>query len=132
MTDLPAIFGLTWIGPLTKTVFNQKHENQYLSTAGEGNVFRGVCLSTEGVRETPPGQRPPDRDPLSPLDRDPSTPVLTSSGGYCSGRYASYWTAFLLVVHFEHCTVKPTSKKNRGDINSHCLPTALWTVSFVE
>ena len=23
-------------------------------------------------------------------------PVLTSSGGHCSGRYASYWNAFLL------------------------------------
>ena len=25
----------------------------------------------------------------------PNFPVLTSSGGHCSGRYASYWNAFL-------------------------------------
>ena len=43
-----------------------------LPTAREGNVFRG----------RPP---PPGGDPL----------VLTSSGGHCSGWYASYWNAYL-------------------------------------
>ena len=28
----------------------------------------------------------------------PNPPVLTSSGGHCSGRYAFYWNAFLLVL----------------------------------
>ena len=50
-------------------------------------------------REIPSRQRPPpDRD--LPLDRDPlpsrqRPPGLTSSGGHCSGLYASYWNAFL-------------------------------------
>ena len=61
-----------------------------------------VCPGEGGEGDNPgkrpPGQRPPpDRGP--PLDRNPSPerdpPGLTSSGGHCSGRYASYWNAFL-------------------------------------
>ena len=71
-----------------------------------------VILST-GVRQTSlPGCRPRgicptplEAEPLdtNPLDADPPRlrppgcrpPVVTSSGGHCSGRYPSYWNAFL-------------------------------------
>ena len=46
--------------------------------------------------QTPPGQTPPWADPPSPPEGD----------GYCSGRYASYWNAFLytqaFAVHRSH------------------------------
>ena len=53
----------------------------------EGNVFTSVSriLSTVGEVYTPLG-----RHPLSPLGRRPP------EYGYCRGRYASYWNAFLL------------------------------------
>ena len=41
-------------------------------------------------------QTPQDKDP-SPLDRDAPL-VLASSGGHSSGRYASYFNAFLFFV----------------------------------
>ena len=74
-----------------------------------------VSHSVKGGRIDPPTQPlldadpPPDAD--SPRRRSPSpvqtpgsrpprgrpaTPVVTSSGGHCSSRCASYWNAFLL------------------------------------
>ena len=47
-----------------------------------------------GQRLTPPGQRLPWME--TPL-------VLTSSGGYCSGRYAFYLNAFLFTNKFSSC-----------------------------
>ena len=38
---------------------------------------------------------PAGGESAQPQPPNPS-PVLTSSGGHCSGRYASYWNAFLL------------------------------------
>ena len=60
---------------------------------GQGNMFTGVCLSTggcllpgghgpggvHGPRGEPGGDPPPD--------------------GYCCGRYASYWNAFLFLEY---------------------------------
>ena len=47
----------------------------------------------------PTGGKPPWRQ--IPLDSDPT--VVTSSGGHCNGRYASYWNAFLLLLLNWHC-----------------------------
>ena len=88
----------------------QSSTHAFVPTTREGNVFRGVCLTTGGclISGQRPhlwtdGQRPPfwseipsDREPPwkeTPLARDPL--VLTSSGSHCSSRYASYWNAFL-------------------------------------
>ena len=49
------------------------------------DIYREASLCSQwGVRQSPP----------PPMDRKLS--LLTSSGGHCSGRYASYWNAFLL------------------------------------
>ena len=42
--------------------------------------------------------RPPPRDADPPPGGRP--PSVTSSGGHCSGRYASYWNTFLFVCLF--------------------------------
>ena len=49
-----------------------------LPTARKGNVFKGVCHSVHWGGGLPR--------------------VPTSSGSHCSGRYASYWNAFLLYI----------------------------------
>ena len=38
----------------------------------------------------------------------PTPPVVTSTGGHCSGRYASYWNAFLFLSNFSLVTVAKT------------------------
>ena len=78
---------------------------------GEGNVFRGVCLSTEGgfsvfgsmfllrglclLFHVPSGRGVSLTETL--LDRDPS-PWTEDPPMVKSGRYASYWNAFLLTI----------------------------------
>ena len=50
-------------------------------------------------RQRPPGQRPLDRDPLGqrlPPDSDP--PGQRPPPRVTSGRYASYWNAFLFIT----------------------------------
>ena len=57
----------------------------------KGNVFTGVCQGSCprcGVSQHTLGQTPPS------LTRQPPD-------GHCSGRYASYWNAFLFVIFFE-------------------------------
>ena len=44
-------------------------------------------------------------------------PVLTSSGGHCSGRYASYWNAFLFPKRF----VSLLLVKNKQALRSRSL-----------
>ena len=64
-----------------------------LSTGGGSPFRRGVSgggLPLGG--SLPPGGLPLEEVGI-PL-------VLTPSGGHCSGRYASYWNAFLLAVTF--------------------------------
>ena len=67
---------------------------------GQGNVFTSVCLSTGGrgvclsaCWDTPPTRHPPG----------PGTPPREAdcSIRLTSGRYASYWNAFLLLTVFE-------------------------------
>ena len=52
-----------------------------------------------------PRQTPPNREThwteTSRTDRD--TPVLTSSGGHRSGRYASYWNANVFQMYLDTC-----------------------------
>ena len=67
-------------------------------------MFSEVCVirfTGGGSILPPPGQRPPPlwtQTPFSggrpPGQRTPQ--VLTTSGGHCSGRYASNWNEFLL------------------------------------
>ena len=69
----------------------------------------GVCLSacwdtTPGSRhptakQTPPGTRPP-RSRHPPRSRPPPPQEPESRDGYCCGRYASYWNAFLFHQYF--------------------------------
>ena len=85
----------------------------------QGNVFTPVCDSVHrgGVcpiacsdtppwadtpRQTPPWQTPPSADApsadISPMQTPPpkaDTLTLLPQDGHCSGRYASYWNAFL-------------------------------------
>ena len=76
-------------------------------SCGQGNIFTLVCHSVHkggGVlpqcmlgyhpprtRQPPRGQRPPGPDP---------PPEADSSIRSTSGRYASYWNAFLLLFYF--------------------------------
>ena len=80
-----------------------------------GSVSRGVCIqeglhperSASGVCITGGGYASGGsasrwglgRPPLSALG-DRQTPLMTSSGGHCSGLYASYWKAFLQFYEF--------------------------------
>ena len=50
-------------------------------------------LRSPSCTETPPLNRDPPRLDKDPLDRDP--PGLKSRDGHWSGRYASYWNAYL-------------------------------------
>ena len=68
-----------------------------------GPPNRDLPLDRSPSGQRPPGQRssPRQRPPSGqrpPLDRD-LAPGLTSSGSHCSGRYTSYWNAFL----FSNC-----------------------------
>ena len=77
-----------------------------LPSVREGNVFRVVPLSTKGppsppllVMEPYSGWRPPPKEHR--IRQEVTSyipPLLTRSGGHCSGRYASYWNAFLSEV----------------------------------
>ena len=81
----------------------------------KGNVFTPVCQSfcswgclPSACWDTPPWQTPPGRHPPgrhTPLGRHPpwkhtSPPGSTPPNGHCSGRYASYWNAFLFISLF--------------------------------
>ena len=69
----------------------------YLPSAAllrQGNVFTPVC---DSVHTPPLGQTPPkDRHP-PPLGRPPGRHPTPQGDDHCSGRYASYWNAFLFV-----------------------------------
>ena len=65
----------------------------------KGYVFTGVCLSTGGEVYPPLGRHPLRQTPslghrqTTPQGKHPPPPP---ADGHCSGRYASYWNAFLL------------------------------------
>ena len=61
-----------------------------------------VILSTGGVCQTPPGRHPlcrhhPPGQTTSLLGRHPLGRHTPPADGYCCGRYASYWNAFLFL-----------------------------------
>ena len=74
---------------------------------GVGSVSRGWRFCFQGVGQTPPGLPQEGLHPggfgETPLGlpqeggRWVDPPVVTSSGGPCSSRYASYWNAFLFM-----------------------------------
>ena len=101
-------------------------------------MFSEVSVCSKGVEQTPPlsleVDLPQDADtPLdadSPLETDPlflkadpcpkadpPSCVLTSSGGHCSGQYASYWNAFLFK---NSCW-----QVNVFSYHAFCFPTSL-------
>ena len=88
------------------------------SSCGKG-MFSQACIKNSvhggGVFQHALGQTPPGRYPSTHWDRHPSYPP-PSPGGHCSGRYASYWNAFLfssilcfITVHWTHASsLNPT------------------------
>ena len=64
------------------------------------SVHRGVGGSASVHAGIPPPreQTPPQAD--IPPGADPPDQTLPSADGYCCGRYASYWNAFLFFRHF--------------------------------
>ena len=68
----------------------------FLHLSVSHSVHRGVCLSACWDTHNP-GQTPPWADTL--LGRHPPL-ADTPADVYCSGRYASYWDAFLFVQIF--------------------------------
>ena len=65
------------------------------NVVAQGNVFTSVCHS---VHRGESGQIPPlGRPPPPHRQADPPIPPgqIPPADGYCSGRYASYWNAFL-------------------------------------
>ena len=71
---------------------------------GQGNMFTGVCLSTGGAVPRPGGGSGPSGGRWGACSGG-GVPGGAPSDGYCCGRYASYWNAFLcLRLHqVEHC-----------------------------
>ena len=58
---------------------------------GGGGVCPSSCWDTPRWADNPPRQTPPRQTPPGrPPPRD----------GHCSGWYASYWNAFLFIIHF--------------------------------
>ena len=67
-----------------------------------GSISRGFWLQRGSASKggLHPGGLPPGGGGL------PNTPVLTSGGSHCSGRYACYWNAFLLCYEICFCENK--------------------------
>ena len=59
------------------------------TTVREDYIFRSVCSRGRGRGAASRGGLL-----TGGLPNLPGTDVLTSSGGHCSGQYASYWNAF--------------------------------------
>ena len=103
---------------ITAWMFHFHYYYRPQRSCGQGHVFTGVCLSTggEGVClsacwdaipppawrappgwRTPPGWKTAPPGWRTPPDEEPP-PEADSSIRSTSGRYASYWNAFLLLV----------------------------------
>ena len=80
------------IGTSVESVYSVSHESSPSATK-----LRRLCLSTGGcLPQCMLGYRPPPRRTRHPAG--PGTPSRSrhlSPDGYCCGRYASYWNAFL-------------------------------------
>ena len=104
----------------------------------EGNVFTPVCHSVQWEVVSPLGGDSLDGEPLLdivypwteivPGQRPPWTetpPGLTSSGGHRSGRYASYWNAYLF-AKFSENLMKLTNLWWIG--NGRPITSPMWVV----
>ena len=80
----------------------------------EGKVFRRVCLFTWGGSSAkPPGPDPPRPwDQTIPLGPDPPP------SNHKSGRYASYWNAFLLIRYTYLLIEAKTSSNVHGGLRN--------------
>ena len=98
-----------------KVVFSQVCVKNY--------VHRGVSASVHAGIHTPsPGQTPPlGRHPR--LGRQPPTPHKAE--GYCCGRYASYWNAFLMLRMYK------IESSNRKTCNHCTSPFWFYTEVFI-
>ena len=93
---------------------------------GQGNVFTGLCDSVHGgsasvhagIPPPPPRSRPPWSRP--PLPRGETPPEADSGIRSTSGRYASYWNAFLFLAKIMMIQILP---KNKGCINKTIVYT---------
>ena len=104
-------------------------------SCGQGNIFApvchsvhrgGVCLSACWDTTPPPWSRhlPEQTPPRSrhPLPQTPPPPRRDADSGIwsMSGRYASYWNAFLLTIHFlstEKTTPSPRRQLSKQESN---------------
>ena len=117
---------------------------QTLQTLGQGNLFTGVCDSVNrgggaslhaGIPTPPASRHPPEQTPCPPRNRHPPGIRLTS------GRYASYWNAylFLLLLYKFHAlpvTYQQTLRVPHGSFTRifffdlcHC---SLWTSNWTS
>ena len=73
-------------------------------SCGQGNIFTPVCHSVHRGGALPQCmlgyQHPPDHTPPPPEQTPPPPREADSSIRSTSGRYASYWNAFLLYICF--------------------------------
>ena len=83
-------------------VKNSVHSGVYPTMYWAGGVCISVCTGRVCVADTPWADTHPRQTPSSWADTPRQTPPWadTSSDGHCSGRYASYWNAFLFLQHF--------------------------------
>ena len=74
----------------------------------QGNVITPACHSVHrggiylSAWDAPPGKHPPGRHPQDPGRHTPRADTPPPADGYCSGRYASYWNAFLFSEENSH------------------------------
>ena len=69
------------------------------SVSGGGSASSGVLLTRGGSTSRGIRCLPPEGGGLPPGGSG-NPPVMTCSDGHCSGRYASYWNAFLFYYRF--------------------------------
>ena len=75
------------------------HLSVIVSTGGSAPVHAGIHPPEQTPR--PGADNPPGADTPSGADTlQEQTPPPAGTDGYCCGRYASYWNAFLLLVMF--------------------------------
>ena len=73
-------------------------------------MFSQVCVCPRGGEVcTPWADTPLGRHPLGRQPRQANTTPPPPADGYCSGRYASHWNAFLFKNWFAKLKVKITS-----------------------
>ena len=72
-------------------------------------------VHTPGTRYTPPDQVHPPWTRYTPTP-GPGTPP---GDGYCCGRYASYWNAFLFLITFAFPSSKRTIEYFPGEMNPY-------------